>query len=74
MHAIPIIAALLARNEDVDDPHMPLMNWWALEAHADAWTQIESMLSEPSCLETADVRPAHRQSFDAALRSRGLAG
>jgi putative heme-binding domain-containing protein len=46
--AIPIIAALLARNEDVDDPHMPLMNWWAIEAHADAWTQIESMLTAPT--------------------------
>ena len=46
--AIPIIAALLARNEDIDDPHMPLMNWWALEAHADAWTQIESMLTAPT--------------------------
>ena len=24
------------------------MNWWALESHADAWTQIESMLTEPT--------------------------
>ncbi len=46
--AIPIIAALIAHSEDTDDPHMPLMNWWALESHADAWTQIESMLAEPT--------------------------
>ncbi len=44
IEAMPIIRALLARSEDVSDPHMPLMNWWAVEAHAGAWPQIESML------------------------------
>lgn len=41
---IPIVEALIRRDEDISDPHMPLMVWWALEAHADAWPQIESML------------------------------
>ena len=33
--AIPILRNLLARSEDIEDLHMPLMNWWALEAHAE---------------------------------------
>ncbi len=46
--AMPIIQALLARSEDADDPHMPLMTWWALEAHAGDWSVIESMVNDPS--------------------------
>jgi putative heme-binding domain-containing protein len=44
--AIPVIRQLLSRSEDFGDPHLPLMNWWALEAHADAWPQVESMLAD----------------------------
>jgi putative membrane-bound dehydrogenase-like protein len=33
--AIPIVRALLARAEDLEDLHLPLLNWWAVEAHAD---------------------------------------
>ncbi|QDT06090.1 Cytochrome c [Rubripirellula lacrimiformis] len=32
--ALPIIRALINHDEDIDDPHMPLMIWWALEAQA----------------------------------------
>lgn len=28
-----IVAALAARNEDADDPHIPLLLWWAIEKH-----------------------------------------
>jgi putative membrane-bound dehydrogenase-like protein len=34
--ALPILKALLARAEDRDDPHIPLLLWWALEAKADS--------------------------------------
>ena len=30
--ALPIVRALLARSEDADDIHLPLLLWWALEA------------------------------------------
>ncbi len=30
---LPIIAALLARDEDAADPYVPLLLWWATEAH-----------------------------------------
>jgi len=33
--AFPIIHNLLGRDEDLTDLHLPLMNWWALEAHAE---------------------------------------
>ncbi len=29
---LPIVARLLARAEDADDPHVPLLLWWAIEA------------------------------------------
>jgi putative heme-binding domain-containing protein len=44
--AMPVIKALLGRNEDVGDPHQPLMIWWALEAHALQWKSVEGMLSD----------------------------
>ena len=30
--ALPIVQALLQRDEDATDPHMPLLLWWAIEA------------------------------------------
>ena len=33
---VPIVGQLLRRSEDLDDLHMPLMNWWAMEAHAES--------------------------------------
>lgn len=32
--AIPLIFALAHRDADASDPHIPLLLWWALEAHA----------------------------------------
>lgn len=31
---LPIVKTLAARSEDLDDPHQPLMIWWALESKA----------------------------------------
>ena len=33
--ALPILAGLWTHDEDVGDPHIPLLTWWALEAHAE---------------------------------------
>ena len=30
---LPIVAQLLQRDEDVNDPHLPLLLWWAMEAN-----------------------------------------
>lgn len=32
--ALPVIRELVARSEDKDDPHIPLLLWWALESKA----------------------------------------
>ena len=47
-HALPIIRQLAANGDDLDDLHMPLMIWWALEAHANEWDAIEELLAEES--------------------------
>jgi putative membrane-bound dehydrogenase-like protein len=33
---LPIVQTILRRNLDRDDPHIPLLAWWAIEAHAGA--------------------------------------
>jgi putative membrane-bound dehydrogenase-like protein len=33
-HGLPIVRQLLLRNLDGNDPHIPLLAWWAVEAHA----------------------------------------
>src|SRR5690606_32045489 len=37
--ALPIVNALVGHDEDVADPHQPLMLWWALERHVDGGLQ-----------------------------------
>ncbi|NNE00602.1 MAG: c-type cytochrome, partial [Pirellulaceae bacterium] len=44
--ALPIIRELLLRSEDLADPHMPLMNWWALEAHAADRSAIKQLFAD----------------------------
>ena len=44
--ALPIIRQLLNHSEDLSDPHLPLMIWWALEAHAENWDDVEALLAE----------------------------
>ena len=34
--ALPIVTALLKHNEDIDDPYVPLLCWWALEIKLDS--------------------------------------
>jgi putative membrane-bound dehydrogenase-like protein len=33
--AMPIVRGMLAREADLDDPHIPLLLWWAIESKAD---------------------------------------
>lgn len=35
-HCLPIVRQLLSRSEDVDDVHLPLLLWWAIESKSDA--------------------------------------
>jgi putative heme-binding domain-containing protein len=45
---LPVVAGLLKHEEDLQDPHLPLMVWWALESHAESWNEIEKMLADKS--------------------------
>tara|TARA_R110002049_G_scaffold4601_6_gene32885 strand:+ start:83133 stop:86147 length:3015 start_codon:yes stop_codon:yes gene_type:complete len=64
--AIPIIQALVTHDQDVDDPHMPLMNWWAIETHADAWASIQALIDEPTFWH----RPLVREHLISRLMQR----
>ncbi|MCA9038843.1 MAG: c-type cytochrome [Planctomycetaceae bacterium] len=51
---IPIVHELLAHTEDVDDIHLPLLIWWAIEDKAEsgqetlfAWLENKSIWSQP---------------------------
>ncbi len=57
-YALPIIEQLLRHGEDTSDPHMPLMNWWALEAHARDFAAVERLFSQPEIWKLPMVRSA----------------
>jgi putative membrane-bound dehydrogenase-like protein len=44
--ALPIIAGLVTHADDMHDPHMPLMIWWAVEAQAEAWDSVQAWLAD----------------------------
>jgi putative membrane-bound dehydrogenase-like protein len=63
--ALPILDALLARSEDVKDPHIPLLLWWACEHHlskdhgaAVAHMTTADFLSRPLARAAVDERLA----------------
>ncbi len=46
---LPIVAQLLQRDEDVNDPHIPLLLWWALEANcAEHAPHVVNLLQDKS--------------------------
>ncbi|MGV3485440.1 MAG: DUF7133 domain-containing protein [Planctomycetaceae bacterium] len=47
-HGLAVVSQLAAHSEDTRDPHLPLLNWWALEAHADQWPAVVTMLKDQS--------------------------
>src|SRR5439155_4059648 len=54
---LPIVARLLIRDEDVADPHVPLLLWWAVEHHAiDAREQVLAMFDSSSMWKSALAR------------------
>jgi len=54
--ALAIVRELARHTEDLDDPHLPLMTWWALEAHAGAWSEIEALFADPAFWRLPIVR------------------
>ena len=47
--ALAVLAGLVSHTEDVNDPHVPLLLWWILEAHADQDSgRIVAFFKEPA--------------------------
>lgn len=43
---LAIIERLSRREADLQDPHLPLLYWWAVEAHADDWNAIADLCAD----------------------------
>ncbi len=69
--AFPLLAAILGRDEDLDDPFIPLLCWWVLEAHLPASTgdvmalfENRTLWDEPLVKEHILPRIARRFSVE----------
>lgn len=51
-----ILCALLLRDDDADDLHLPLMIWWGLEQHVQHWTALRQALQTPAVWQSAMMR------------------
>ncbi|MGB7344000.1 MAG: PVC-type heme-binding CxxCH protein [Pirellulaceae bacterium] len=54
--AIAVIRQLLTHDADATDPHMPLMNWWALEAHAQSYELVAGLFADADVWKLPMVR------------------
>src|SRR5439155_4262790 len=55
--ALPIVRELLQHTEDAEDPHIPLLLWWAIEAKADSdREQVLELLDTPVAWHNALIR------------------
>jgi putative membrane-bound dehydrogenase-like protein len=54
---LPIVRRLLERNLDADDPHIPLLLWWAVEEHAiDAREPVLAAFATPEAWQAPLLR------------------
>ncbi len=67
-YALPIIGALLSRDEDASDPHQPLLLWWALEEHCGDRSDPQVRVPLP----TAQPADASRAAVLAMFKDPGL--
>ncbi|HUY36198.1 MAG TPA: PVC-type heme-binding CxxCH protein [Pirellulales bacterium] len=56
---LPIVRQLLARDEDADDIHLPLLLWWAIEAQAETDREAVLALFGDSPLWSAKIVSTH---------------
>jgi len=55
--ALPVIEALLLRDEDGRDPYVPLLLWWAVERHAmSALPEVEAFFISPAVWKSGLAR------------------
>ena len=76
--ALPIVASLLAHDEDAKDPRLPLLCWWAIEAQCESDRDAVLQLFEDSTFWTRPIVEQHllgrlMRRFAAAGTRRDLA-
>lgn len=49
---LAMIESLIQHDQDANDPHLPMLIWWAIESHCDQWDDIESFLSQHTVWES----------------------
>ncbi len=55
--ALPVVRALLGRDADAADQHIPMLLWWAIEAKADTGREeLISLVAEPAVWRSAIFR------------------
>jgi putative membrane-bound dehydrogenase-like protein len=54
--AVGLIGELLQHDQDVSDPHIPMLLWWALEAQFDDWSAVRSLVAQDRFWESPLVR------------------
>ena len=69
--ALPVIRQMMLRQEDQDDPHIPLLLWWAIEDKLEnnlgsimEWLQDEELFQAPVFSQSIAPRLAQRYSFE----------
>ncbi len=68
--ALPILAQLVLREEDHDDPHIPLLIWWALEKHLrDNPERVVDLVISPEVQRSTLVRDHLLERLARALAS-----
>ena len=56
-YGLPMVKNLLTHREDLEDKHMPLMIWWAIEEHAEAGRKtLQTWFADPKSWENPFVR------------------
>ncbi|MBL8795315.1 MAG: c-type cytochrome, partial [Planctomycetia bacterium] len=69
--SLPIVRALLLRAEDVSDPHLPLLTWWAIEDKAASHrADVLKLFAEPEIVRA----PLANQFILERLARRWMAG
>ncbi len=55
--ALPIVRALLTREEDATDKHLPLLIWWAIESQADTGREeLLALIKDPAVWKSSVFR------------------
>jgi putative membrane-bound dehydrogenase-like protein len=69
---LAIVQKLIVRDEDLRDPHIPLLLWWTVERHAiTALEEVVDIFASPSAWKSALARRAVRPRLVRRLAAEG---